>query len=121
MSDDRPDPLAPPEGYGQPRPQERGEPVTHAEQCVAGGCRSRPRCCLYLGDASEHIGHLCLCATHYYQHTQRIDITCRLCGKPMKIIKHEPKPGNPYHFEGDDPPGVQAIQRVLDQMGFNDR
>ena len=122
MSNDRPDPLAPPEGYGvTPANRSDGGEVEHLFGCSFGECWLPSSICLYLGDASEHIGHLCLCATHYYQHTQRIDITCRLCGKPMKIIKHEPKPGNPYHFEGDDPPGVQAIQRVLDQMGFNDR
>ena len=117
MSDDRPDPLAPPEGYGQPRPQERGEPVTHAEQCVAGGCRSRPRCCLYLGDASEHIGHLCLCATHCYQHTQRVGISCTICGGPMEIIKREPHPD--LGAQEYDPHA--GLQRLMDWMNRDDQ
>jgi hypothetical protein len=118
VSEDRPDPLAPPEGYGvTPANRSDGGEVDHLFGCSFGGCWLPSSICLYLGDESEHIGHLCLCATHHYQHRQRIGgIVCKLCGKPMKIIKSEVK-DNPYAdfqrgLDLDAPP--PSLQRLLD-------
>jgi hypothetical protein len=113
VSEDRPDPLAPPEGYGVTPGRSDGGPVEHLFGCSFGGCWLPSSVCLYLGDESEHIGHLCLCATHHYQHRQRVGgIVCKLCGKPMKIIKSEVK-GSPYaDIDPDAPP--QALQNLLD-------
>jgi len=118
VSNDRPDPLAPPEGYGvTPANRSDGGEVEHLFGCSFGECWLPSSICLYLGDASEHIGHLCLCATHCYQHTQRVGISCTICGGPMEIIKREPHPD--LGAQEYDPHA--GLQRLMDWMNRDDQ
>lgn len=113
---DRPDPLAPPEGYAAPRPGSQAEQFTHSDYCCMTGCGHRPIWCYYLGDEAEHIGHLCLCNHCAVEHERR-GLECRLCGKPMTIIRREDTPGT----SGEPPYDVDAgLQRLLDWMAGED-
>lgn len=107
MENERPDPLAPPEGYAARQPG--SEPVTHSAVCTFGACQVPPVFCLYLGDENEHIGHLDLCGFHCYEHrVRRAGIECTICRKPMKIIKMVP----------EDTADIDAgLQKLLDMIG----
>lgn len=115
MTDDRPDPLAPPEGYGVARLTGIDAPVTHLVGCCFGQCWMTSAFCVYLGDENEHIGHLCLCPLHCEQHQQRRVIECTICHQPMKIIQVVPKPGaNPYEPLPEGYDTSAGLQKLLD-------
>lgn len=91
MSTERPDPLAPPEGYGV-KPGQQPEPVA-SSTCTynSGLCPAQPVVLVKLGCLGEHIAELYFCAPHW------ADISChglawqcrgienRGCGNPMRV------------------------------------
>src|SRR6185312_14892910 len=93
MADERPDPLAPPEGYGeQPGQQPEEDPDQDLCQLLPCGLDSLWRA--WLGDAAEHVHKQCYCGNHMLliwlvEHK----IECTACGNQVKIIRIEPMRG----------------------------
>lgn len=88
--DERPDPLAPPEGYGQ-KPGAEPEQAEDSATCVHGPCDSPALWRFFWGDGAEHIARLCLCASHamVFWLRQLGGIICTKCGHPMTLIRIE--------------------------------
>lgn len=96
--EDRPDPLAPPEGYGR-KPGWQPEPVASLT-CThdSGTCPAEPAVLVRLGCIGEHIAELYFCAPHWARiSTEGASWSChglagegkRICGNPMRVEKVE--------------------------------
>jgi hypothetical protein len=94
---ERPDPLAPPEGYGRKKPDGSGAiddgsvPYPVACSVHAGGkqCRARLAVVIWYGDAAEHVGPVGYCMSHGML-AGRAEASCSVCSQPMQILKTEP-------------------------------
>lgn len=137
---ERPDPLAPPEGYGQQRPAAAAgggrlfEPARAVKELDDVQCdfRSggRVRCpeqrgeIWTIGCASEHICQVDLCASHASHMSRVTRHQCMACGALMALLRRE-LPDGTVIFEAD-PASLAAaarqqqgvMQAALDWAGF---
>ena len=117
VSRELPDPLAPPEGYGQQPGQgiqrDAVRRDAHGTQLGDTSCDVQPevlpglpggRCGrrgvrrVYFGCINEHVGYSDMCATHEQGALARFPMACRRCneaGEPgvVKVIRTEALPG----------------------------
>lgn len=100
----RPDPLAPPDGYGQPREegpdlQTCSNMITRDEHChvpsaviIWGGCLN-----------GEHAGPLGFCSRHGRSFAQYAGmITCAQCGGGLRIMKITDMDGRELALPADE-------------------
>lgn len=85
----RPDPLAPPDGYGSKPGQAEAEPETDSDLCVHGRCDMLALWRMFTGCPAEHIARLNLCTVHAIEHWYAKYLTCAIDGQEVKIIKVE--------------------------------
>jgi len=98
---DRPDPLAPPEGYGQPLPDApHGGDDTSCDLSQSSLFAGAPgqRCGgpgeerVWFGCENEHVGYVDLCLLHSSSRAGIEPVTCQRCGKRARIIRTEQHP-----------------------------
>jgi hypothetical protein len=118
----RPDPLAPPEGYGR-KPGQEPDAVdsptcTHNE----GKCGQPSRWRFMLGDESEHIARLNMCDEHARQmggFSTPWRWQCLMCKKEMRLERIEPMDGQPLlELTGQWRSGIQAAIDGLGARGW---
>jgi hypothetical protein len=122
---ERPDPLAPPEGYGV-KPGSQPEPVT-SRTCThnEGKCGRPSAVKLTLGCLGEHIAEICMCAQHYIEiMTASVQWECRGpeqrgCGNVMRVERTEWLDGielDSLWYERAKAQYSQAAQQALDGL-----
>jgi hypothetical protein len=119
---ERPDPLAPPEGYGAKPPNAtgyRGSGYPRPESCSAqtGGpgvfCGRPLMVIVWWGDLAEHLFPLGYCLSHYLAVSRLVRSHCTECGKPTTIASVE------YLADGvwyDRASGV--VQEAIDRLAL---
>lgn len=116
--EERPDPLAEPEGYRAKPGQHEWPPPSGcgAENNTCGGLRACYR--LWIGDINEHVWPLDLCARHAWQHVQSgLPLRCTVCKAGAQIIRIE---GFHGHESADlMAEGLKRVQAALDWAGLN--
>ena len=94
---DRPDPLAPPEGYDEPANEEAGPDLTVCSAWLGTAhCAEPVTVVLWVGCMQEHVGPMAFCVKHEgYMNEWAGRLTCTPCEqagyphKPVRIIKKE--------------------------------
>lgn len=140
---ERPDPLAPPEGYGSRLPASlrdtagKHEPgwlegdfldacITQDGLCSEGrkspdsppACREERTQIWAMGDAAEHVVRIDLCDRHGGEAARRLmagqAIRCTSCGGQMRLESITTPDGTP--LQKPEPPGAGFVQRELDRL-----
>lgn len=86
----RPDPLAPPEGYGEPQQ----ELAPCLDRCAGdlAQCKARVEYVITIGCVNEHVGPVGDCEQHARQLTNSLArLVCGRCGAPIQILRCEPE------------------------------
>jgi hypothetical protein len=113
MSADRPDPLAPPEGYGVEPGQAQEHPVAGHCQYHGGKCPHRVAFRYWIGDRAEHVWPLDLCWCCASQHDRIPMGNCTICKQPAKIIRREAIEPEPHRSDCE---GSSDVQSALDRL-----
>lgn len=118
---ERPDPLAPPEGYGA-RPGAEPEEAADSGTCVHGACGQAAAWRVFLGDLAEHIARLNLCSQHALVFWLKQDggISCHFCKQAMTLIRIESMADGtdwPLHLPEDAPPFPLPPQDLFGATG----
>jgi len=113
---ERPDPLAPPPGYGS-KPGQQPDYDEPVACCVSNAEKACPRplgVILWWGDAAEHVFPVGYCDLHgigTIAQARALRTYCTRCGMDNKIIKIEARSdlvGRSYWYEN--------VQRQLDEI-----
>jgi hypothetical protein len=113
---DRPDPLAPPEGYGTARPAEQPPDLSTCSCLIPGGDCSCPVAEIWWFGctACETCGPVPYCMWHCRK-VFVLPLTCGNCGAPGNVLRRETPDGTVLaDWPGDMP---AALQRALDRLG----
>jgi hypothetical protein len=110
----RPDPLTPPEGYGQKPGQEEPPDLSVCASMTGPDehCSVLPVEVWWTGCINEHVGPVAWCEAHARQVSAYAGygITCALCKALITVIRRETMDGQPLPLRKQDP----RVQDALD-------